>query len=137
MITHTQNLDLYSNLEEWSQNDLNLLAEFGPSEFTTAQLYQLRVGLMDKLVMSDRRYNFLFLTLFCSFGWALFGTGLMVIGLNKLAYPVFGLFTVCTAISSLGMLLLHKTAHNTGHLKHYLEVVQNELVIRKQELTEV
>lgn len=131
MTKNDHSTDLCSHLEQWGQDDLNLLSEFGASGFSTPQLFHMRVELTDKLVMSDRRYNFLFLSLFCSFGWALFGTGLLVIGMDKLAYPVFGLFTLCTTIAATGILLLNKSGNGTKHLNHYLELVQIELENRK------
>jgi hypothetical protein len=136
MISQSKNADLYSHLEKWGQNDLNLLHEFGPSSFSTPQLFQLRVALMDKLIMADRRYKFLFLTLLCSLGWAMFGTGLMIIGFNKLAYVVFGLFVLCTGVSSVGMLLINNSATGSARLNHYLELIQNELGQRRQVLVE-
>ncbi len=131
MITHAKKTDLCSAIEHWGQNDLNLLAEFGASSFSTAQLFHLRIQLIDKLVMSQRRCNFLFLVLFCSIGWAVFGTGLMVIGMELLAYPVFALFLACMATASIGLFLVNQSS-STGRLNHLLDQVQRELVSRKQ-----
>jgi hypothetical protein len=131
MIKNTNAKDLCSQLEQWGLDDLNLLSEFGAAGFSTPQLFHMRVELTDKIVMSDRRYNFLFLALFCSFGWAVFGTGLLVIGMDFLAYPVFGLFALSTGIAVVGMLLLNKSNSGTKHLMHYLELIQMELESRK------
>jgi membrane glycosyltransferase len=131
MITHTKHADLCASLEQWSQDDLNFLSEFGASSLSTPQLYHLRVTLIDKLVMSQRRFNFLFLILLCSIGWAIFGTGLMVIGLEMLAYPIFALFIACMALASVGLFLINKTT-STGRLNHYLNLVQTELANRQE-----
>jgi hypothetical protein len=136
MINTTRIADLCSSLEQWGQSDLNLLNEFGAAGFSTPHLYHLRVELTDKLIMSERRYNFLFLALFCSFGWALFGTGLMVIGFDKLAYPVFGLFTICTGIAITGILVLNKSVNNTARLSQALEVIYAELRSRNEVVVE-
>jgi hypothetical protein len=136
MIKNTKFVDLCSSLEQWGRSDLNLLSEFGATGFSTPHLYHLRVELTDKLVMSERRYNFLFLALFCSFGWALFGTGLMVIGFEKLAYPVFGLFSLCTAIAVVGILVLNKSVNSTTKLIQSLEIIQEELTNRNQVVVE-
>lgn len=135
MIKNTKTSDICSTLEQWGKDDLNVLGEFGASNFATPHLYHLRVQLTDKLLMADRRYNFLFLALFCSFGWAIFGTGLMLIGIEILVYPVFALFILSTGIAVTGMFILNKSDGNTAKLNHYLELIQSELENRKQVFT--
>ena len=132
MNSEFENTDICSKLEQWGQDDLNLLKEFGPSSFTTAQLFQMKVALMDKYVMAERKYKFLTLSLLTAFGWAAFGTALMVVGLNILAYIVFGLFSVCTILSVVGMLLVSRSDKSSNALAHYIDLIQSELFMRRQ-----
>ena len=132
MNSEFENTDICSKLEQWRQDDLNLLKEFGPSSFTTAQLFQMKVALMDKYVMAERKYKFLTLSLLTAFGWAAFGTALMVVGLNILAYIVFGLFSVCTILSVVGMLLVSRSDKSSNALAHYIDLIQSELFMRRQ-----
>lgn len=132
MNSEFENTDICSKLEQWGQDDLNLLKEFGPSSFTTAQLFQMKVALMDKYVMAERKYKFLTLSLLTAFGWAAFGTALMVVGLNILAYIVFGLFSVCTILSVIGMLLVSRSDKSSNALAHYIDLIQSELFMRRQ-----
>jgi hypothetical protein len=128
---NTKQQSIFSELETWADDDLQVLQEFGAAYYSTAQLMDIRGQLRERINWLDRRHRTLLSIVVSAIGWAAFGYVAYFFQMNMLTNISFALFLVSVLVYCCCIYFLRIRNSTRTDLHQLVETVEDELKKRR------
>ncbi len=126
--------NLFDRLEKDGNDDFSLLDEFGPSQFGTDHLLELREQAKQQLAYFGKKLRLSMIVGGLSAGWIFLGLMFFYFGKPLFALSTLGIGAVCLTIFMAMTVLLYKNYGTKGKWEHAQRQIESELRHRASQI---